>query len=101
MAKRHTQKIHEPQMAVVGKRGTTTSAPFEAGVCTKQNLNGQSTAKTKATVSEVNQRGEKPVEQSNPMTALHKAPHVRNATTSRANGRYDGIRNIFTNSFTF
>ena len=91
-AKRSMAKIHEPQMAVVGKRSTTTSMPFEAGVRTKQNLNGQSTAKTKATVPEVNQRGEKPVEQSNTKATLYKAPHVRNATTSRANGRYDGIR---------
>ena len=84
---RPTAKIHEPQTVVVGKRSTATSPPSEARVCTKQNLNGQSMVKTKATAPEVNRRGEKPVEQSNT-----KAPHVRNATTSRANGRYDGIR---------
>ena len=55
-------------------------------------MNGQSTAKTKAAVPEVNQRGEKSVEQSNTKVTLYKAPHVRNATTSRANGRFDGIR---------
>ena len=54
-----TTKIHEPRMAVVGKRSTTTSMPCKAGVCTKQNLNAQSTAKTKERVPEVNQRGEK------------------------------------------
>ena len=75
-----------------GKRSTTTSTPSEAGVCTKQNLKGQSTAKTKATVPEVNQRGDKSVEQSHTKATLYKALHVRNATTSRANGRYDGIR---------
>ena len=47
--KRPTAKIHEPQTAVVGKISTTTSTPSEAGVCTKQNLNAQSIAKTKAT----------------------------------------------------
>ena len=85
-------KIHEPQTAVVGKRSTTTSTPSEAGVCNKQNLNAQSTAKTEATVSEVNRRGEKPEEQPTTKATLYKAPHARNATTSRANGRYDGIR---------
>ena len=85
-------KIHKPQTAVVGEISTGTSTPSEAGVCTKQNLNGHSTAKTKATAPEVNRRGEKPVEQSNTKATLYKAPHVRNATTSRANGRYDGIR---------
>ena len=45
--KRPMAKIHEPQMAVVGKRSTTTSMPFEAGVRTKQNWNRQSTAKNK------------------------------------------------------
>ena len=87
-----TAKIHEPQTAVVGKRSTTTPMPSEAGVCTKQNLNAQSTAKTKATVPEVNQRGEKPEEQPYTKATLYKAPHVRNTTTSRANGRYDGNR---------
>ena len=86
-AERPTAKNHEPKTAVVGKRSTTTSTPSEAGVSKKQNL--KSTAKTKATVPEVNQRGEKPVEQSNTKATLYKAPHVRNATTSRANGRYD------------
>ena len=38
-AQRPTAKIHEPQMAVVGKRCTTTSTPSQAGVCTKQKLN--------------------------------------------------------------
>ena len=85
-------KIHEPQTAVVGKRSTATSTPSEAGVCTKQSLNGQSTVKKKATASEVSRRGEKPVEQSNTKATLYKAPHVGNATTSHANGRYDGIR---------
>ena len=85
-------KIHEPQTAVVGKISTATSTPSEAGVCTKQNLNGQSTVKTKATAPEVSRRGEKPGEQSSTKATLYKAPHVRNATTSRANGRYDGIR---------
>ena len=89
MAKRPRAKINEPR---VGKRSTTTSTPSEAEVCKKQNLNAQSTAKTKATVPEVNQRGEKPVEQSNTKATPYKAPHVRNNTTSRANGRYDGIR---------
>ena len=32
------------------------------------------------------------MEQSNTKATLYKAPHVRNAMTSRANGRYDGIR---------
>ena len=85
-------KIHESQTAVVGKRSTTTSTPSEARDDTKQNLNAQFTAKTKATGPEVNQQGEKPVEQSNTKATLYKAPHVRNATTSRANGRYDDIR---------
>ena len=58
----------------------------------KQNLNGHSTVKTKPTAPEANRRGEKPVEQSNTKATLYKAPHVRNATTSRANGRYDGMR---------
>ena len=70
---------------MVGKRSTATSTPSEAGVCTKQSLNGQSTVKTKATAPEVSRRGEKPVEQSNTKATLYKAPHVRNATTSRAN----------------
>ena len=89
---RPTAKVHEPQTAVVGKRSTATSTPSEAEVCTKQNLNGQSTVKSKATAPEVSRRGEKPVEQSNTKATLYKAPHVRNAATSRANGRYDGIR---------
>ena len=84
-------KILEPPTAVVGKRSTATSTPFEAGVCTKQSLNGHSTVKTKATAPEVSRRGEKPGEQSITKATLYKA-HVRNATTSRANGRYDGIR---------
>ena len=79
-------KIHEPQTAVVGKRSTATSTPPEAGVCTKQSLNGQSTVKTKATAPEVSRQGEKPGEQSNTKATLYKAPHVRNAM------RYDGIR---------
>ena len=87
-----TAKIHEPRTAVVGKRSTTTSLPSKAGVCSKQNLNAHSTAKTKETVSEVNQRGEKAEEQSNTKATLYKAPHVRNATNSRANGSYEGIR---------
>ena len=85
-------KINEPQTGVVGKRCTATSTPSEARVCTKQSLNGQSTVKTKATAPEVSRRGEKPVEQSNTKATLYKAPHVRNTTTSFANGRYDGIR---------
>ena len=89
---RPTAKIHEPQTAVVGKSSTATSTPSEAGVCTKQNLNGQSTVKTKATAPVVNRRGEKPVEQSNTKATLYKALHVRNATTFHANGTYDGIR---------
>ena len=48
--------------------------------------------KTKATPPEVSRRGEKPVEQSNTRATLYKASHIRNATTSRANWRYDGIR---------
>ena len=91
-ARRPMAKIHEPQTAVVGKRSTATSTPSEAGMCTKQSLNGQSTEKTKATAPEVSRRGEKPGEQSNTKATWYKAPHVRNATTSRANGRYDGIR---------
>ena len=71
-----TAKIHKPQTAVVGKRSTTTSMPSKAGVCTKQNLNAQSTAKTKATVPEVNQRIEKPEEQSNTKTTLYKGTIV-------------------------
>ena len=86
-----TAKIHEPQTAVVGKRSTTTSMPSKAGVCMKQNLNAQSTAKTKATIPEFNQQGEKPEEQLNTKATLYKAPHARNAMTSRANGRYKGI----------
>ena len=89
-AKLPTAKIHEPQTAVVGKRSTTTSTISEAGVCTKQNWNGQSRAMTNATVPEVDRQGEKPEEQSN--TTLYKALHVRNTMISRANGRYDGIR---------
>ena len=85
-------KIHEPQTAMIGKRSTATSTPSEARVCMKQSLNRQSTVKTKATAPEVSRRGEKPVEQSNTKATLYKALHVRNATTSRANGRYDGIR---------
>ena len=85
-------KIHEPQTAVVGKRSTATSTPSEAGVCTKQSLNGQSTVKTKATAPVVSRRGEKAGEQSSTKATLYKAPHVKNATTSCANGRYDGIR---------
>ena len=85
-------KIHEPQTALVEKRSTFTSSPSEAGVCTKQSLNGLSTLKTKAAAPEVSRRGEKPVEQSNTKAKLYKAPHVRNATTSRANGRFDGIQ---------
>ena len=87
-----TAQIHEPQTAVVGKRSTTTSMLSKVGVCTKQNLNAQSTAKTKATVPEVNEQGEKSEEQSKTKVTLYKAPHARNATTSRANGRYEGIR---------
>ena len=70
-------KIHKPQTAVVGKRSTATSMPSEAGVCTKQSLNGQSTVKTKATAPEVSRRGEKPMEQSNTKATLYK--HIRNA----------------------
>ena len=69
-------KIHLPQTAVVGKRSTATSTPSEAGVCTKQSLNRQSTVKTKATALEVSRRGEKPVEQSNTKATLHKAPCI-------------------------
>ena len=87
-------KIHEPQKAVVGIRSTASSTPSEAGVCTKQSLNRRSTVKTKATAPEVSRRGEKPGKQSNTKATLYKAPHVRNATTSRANGRYDGIEHI-------
>ena len=88
--------------AVVGKRSTATSTPSEAGVRTNQSLNGQSTVKTKATAPEVSRRGEKPGEQSNTKAILYKAPHVRNATTSCANGRYDGIRYTrWSNSFAF
>ena len=47
----------------------------------KQNLNAQSTAKTKETVPEVNQRGEKAEKQSNTEATLYKAPHARNALT--------------------
>ena len=63
------------------------TTPSEAGVCTKQNLNAQSRAMTKATVPEVNRRGEKPEEQPNTKATLYKEPHAR-----RDNGRYDGIR---------
>ena len=66
-------KIHEPQMVVVDKRSTTTSTPSRARVCTKQNLNAQSTARTKETVPEVNQRGEKTEEQSNTRAKLYRA----------------------------
>ena len=85
-------KILEPQTAVVGKRNTSTSTPSEAGTCTKQTLIGQSTVNTKATAPEVSRRGEKPGEQLSTKPTLYKVPHVRNATTSCANGRYDGIR---------
>ena len=85
-------KIHEPRTVVVGKRSTTTSMTSKAEVCTKQNLNAHSMAKTKETVPEVTQRGEKAEEQSNTKATLYKAPHARNATTSLANGRYEGIR---------
>ena len=84
-------KILEPQTAVVGKRSTATSTPSEAGACTKQTLNGQSTVKTKATAPEVSRRGEKPGGQLNTKAKLYKAPHVRNVTTSCANRRYNGI----------
>ena len=57
MALQHTAKIQEPHTAVVGKQSTNTSMPSKAGVRTKQNFNAQSTAKTKATVPEFNQRG--------------------------------------------
>ena len=50
-----TAKIHEPRTALVGKQSTTTSMPSKVGVCMKQNLNAQSTARTKETVPEVNQ----------------------------------------------
>ena len=80
-------KILEPQTAVVGKRSTATSTPSEAGACTKQTLNGQPTVKTKATAPEASRRGEKPGEHLNTKATLYKAPHVRNATTSCANGR--------------
>ena len=80
------------KILMVGKRSTATSTPSEAGVCTKQTLNGQSMVKTKATAPEVSRRGEKPGEQLNTKATLYKAPYVRNATTSCANGRYDGIR---------
>ena len=85
-------KIHEPQTAVVGKKSNATSTPSEAGVRTNQSLSGQSTVKTKATAPEGSRRGEKPGEQSNTKVILCKEPHVRNATTSCANERYDGIR---------
>ena len=85
-------KVLEPQTAVVGRRSTATPTPSEAGTCRKQILIGQSTVKTKATALEVSRRGEKPGEQLNTKATLYKAPHVRNATTSCANGRYDGIR---------
>ena len=68
--------------------------PSKAGVCRKQNLNAESMAKTKETVPEVNQRGEKAKEQLNMKATLYKAPHARNATTSRANE----VRNIRTYS---
>ena len=54
---------------------------FQARVCMKQNLNAQSTAKTKETVPEVNQRGGKAEKQSNTEATLYKAPHARNALT--------------------
>ena len=88
---RPTAKINEPQTAVVGKRSTVTLTPSEAGVCTTQNLNEQSMVKTKATAPEVNRRGEKRVDQSNKKATLHKASHVRNATTSRTNVRFNDI----------
>ena len=87
-----TAKIHEPRTAVVGKRSTTTSMPSKAGVCMKKKLNAQSTTRTKETVPEVNQRGDEVEEQSNTRATLYKAPHARNATTSCANRRYEGIR---------
>ena len=65
-------KIHEPQTVVVDKR-STTSTPSRARVCTKRNLNAQFTARTKETVPEVNQRGEKAEEQSNTRAKLYKA----------------------------
>ena len=52
-----TAKIPEPRTVVVDKRSTTTSKPSRTGVCTKQNLNAQSTTRTKEKVPEVNQRG--------------------------------------------
>ena len=64
-ASQPTAKIYEPRSAVVDKRSTTTLKPSRTGVCTKQNLNAQSTIKTKETVPAVNQRGEKTEEQSN------------------------------------
>ena len=70
----------------------TMSTPSKAGVCTKQNLNAQSTTRTNETVPEVNQRGKRAEEQSNTRATLYKAPHARNATTFRSNGRYDGIQ---------
>ena len=91
-ASQPTAKIHEPWTVVVDKRSTTTSTPSRARVCMKQNLNAQSTARTKETVPEVNKRGEKAVEQSNTRATLYKAPHARNATTSHANVRYEGIQ---------
>ena len=92
MAMRPMARILEPQTTVVGKRSTATSTPSEAGTCTKQTLNGQSTVKTKATAPEFSRRGEKPGEQLNTKPTLYKVLHVGNATTSCANGRYDGIR---------
>ena len=68
-----TAKIQEPWTVVVDKRSTTTSTPSRAGVCTKQNLNAQSTTRTKETVPEVNQRGEKAVEQSNTRATPYNA----------------------------
>ena len=68
------------------------SKPSRTGVCIKQNLNTQSTTRTKETVPEVNQRGEKTEEQSNTRATLYKTSHARTAITSRANGRYEGIR---------
>ena len=93
-ASQPTTKIYEPRTAVIDKRSTTTSKPSRTGVCTKQNLNAQSTIKAKEKVSAINQRGEKTEEQSNKRVTLYKAPHAGTAITSRANGELTGSTKV-------
>ena len=91
-ASQHTAKIYELRTAIVDKRCTAMSKPSRTGVCTEQNLNAQTTIKTKETAPAVNQGGEKTEEQSNKRATLYKVPHARTAITFRANGKYEGLR---------